>query len=95
MKLQLFSSKRGSLEPNLISLQSPLYHAIPTVLVCPLSRELDSTPVRTTVRWNEIEFVVGCDLARPINRRALRLIGEIGEDSSHQVMATFLRLLAH
>ena len=95
MKLQLFTSKAGSLEPNLISLQNPSYHAIPTVIVCPLSSDLDLTPARTTLCWNDTELVVGCDLTRPINRRVLRLIGEAGEDVSQRVMETFLRLLAH
>ena len=94
MKLQLFTSKRGGTEPNLVSLQNPFYHAIPTVIVCPLSSELDLTPVRTTLLWNDTEFVVGCDLARPINRRVLVPLGEAGEDVSRRVMETFLRLLA-
>ncbi len=78
----------------MIALQNPLFLAIPTVLVCPLSDELDLTPARTILHWEDNEFVVGCDLARPINRRVLTLIGEAEEEVSRRVMETFLRLLA-
>jgi len=94
MKLSLFSSVSGRAEPNLVSLQHPALDFLPTVLVCPLKRDETVTNVRTTLKWDGGVFTVLCDLVRPINRKALRPIGEVDEDTSRLIVDTFLRLLA-
>jgi hypothetical protein len=40
------------------------------------------------------EFVVACDLIRPINRKVLRPIGNLDPDTSSRILATFQLLLA-
>jgi hypothetical protein len=65
-----------------------------TELVCPLRADAALTSVRTLVRVGAGSYVVLCELARPINRRALVPIGELGENDSKRVMQTFRLLLA-
>ena len=93
MRLQLYTSKPGAAEPNLVSLQHPGLSALPTVLVCPLRSGMALTPLRTEARWGGRSFVVACDLIRPINRHALRAIGELDGTASRAILTTFLRLL--
>jgi hypothetical protein len=42
----------------------------------------------------EKEYVVACDLIRPINRRVLRPMGYLDSDSSARIIATFQFMLA-
>ncbi len=93
MRLQLYTSKPGAVDPNLVALQHPGLAALPTVLVCPLRPSLTRTPVRVEVRWSGKSFIVACDLIRPINRKLLQNIGELDEGASQAILATFLRLL--
>lgn len=65
-----------------------------TVLVCPMWNDVPLTRVRTEVTFRGERFVVMCELARPINRRALMPAGELGEADSFQVIQTFRLLLA-
>jgi len=39
-------------------------------------------------------YVVLCDLARPINRKALRPVGELDETTSQRIIETVVSLLA-
>ena len=52
------------------------------------------TAVRTTAVVGNTPYVVLCDLARPINRRALQRVGTLEEVDSIRVMETFGMLLA-
>jgi hypothetical protein len=67
---------------------------LPTILVCPLRSGIALTPLRVKILWRGTSYVVACDLLRPINRKVLHPIGEMGEDDSRLILATFLRLLA-
>ena len=95
MNLELFSSKAGVAEPNLVAIQAADLGMLPTILVCPLIAAEPLTGVRTTAAVNGRRYVVLCDLARPINRRVLTKAGMLDETSSVRVMQTFSRLLAH
>jgi hypothetical protein len=35
-----------------------------------------------------------CDLARPINRKTLRIVGELDDATSQRIIETFVSLLA-
>jgi len=94
MNLDLFSSLAERSEPNLISIQHPALDFLPTVLVCPLKTGESLTNVRTTLTWEHRSFTVLCDLARPINRKALRSVGRADDETSRRIVNTFLRLLA-
>jgi len=67
---------------------------LPTVLVCPLKDAEPVTNVRTSLEWEGREYTVLCDLARPINRRSLRRLGEVDAETSERIMEIFLNLLA-
>ena len=94
MRLQLYTSKAGSSDPNLVALQHRGLAALPTVLVCPLRAGISRTPVRVEARWGGKSFIVACGLIRPVNRKLLRAIGELDEATSQAIVSTFLRLLA-
>jgi len=93
MRLQLYTSKHGAADPNLVSLQHPGLAALPTILVCPLRSGMALTPLRVEILWGGRPYVVACDLIRPINRSVLRAIGELDDRASQVILATFLRLL--
>ena len=93
MRLQLYTSKTGAIDPNLVSLQHPSLAALPTVLVCPVHAGISRTPVRVEIRWGKKSFMVACDLIRPVNRKLLRPMGELDEATSQAIFSTFLRLL--
>jgi mRNA-degrading endonuclease toxin of MazEF toxin-antitoxin module len=94
VRLKLYSSKRGVVEPNLVSIQAGDLDMLPTVLVCPLLERADPTPVRVEVDCSGSRWVTLCDLARPIHRRGLEAIGELSEHDSRRAMDTFRLLLA-
>ncbi|PWU17630.1 MAG: hypothetical protein C5B50_10950 [Verrucomicrobia bacterium] len=93
MRLPLFSSRATS-TPNLVGIQHPALDMLPTVLVCPLKDAEPVTNVRTSLEWEGREYTVLCDLARPINRRSLRRLGEVDAETSERIMEIFLNLLA-
>jgi hypothetical protein len=93
MRLQLYTSRPGTTDPNLVSLQHPGLAALPTMLVCPLRSGMALTPLRAEILWGGASYVVACDLIRPINRKVLRAVGELDERTSQAIFATFLRLL--
>ena len=94
MKLELFSSKKGSVEPNLVAIQATDLDMLPTVLVCPLLRDEPISSVRTTVELDGQRYTVMCDLTRPINRRLLAKVGHLDDTASRRIMAVFALLLA-
>ena len=67
---------------------------LPTVLVCPFQVGFPLTRVRVAVEWFGQEYLVLCELARPIHRRALEPAGELSENDSLSVMAIFRLVLA-
>jgi mRNA-degrading endonuclease toxin of MazEF toxin-antitoxin module len=93
MRLQLYTSRPGAVDPNLVALQHPGLAALPTVLVCPVRLGLSRTPVRVEIPWGGKSFVVACDLIRPVSRKLLRAVGELDEGRSQAILSTFLRLL--
>ena len=95
MKLQLYSSTSKTVLPNWVSLQDEIFDGLPTVLVCPFGNDLEKTLFRVEVIWNDSKFVACPELTRPIHRRALRLIGQLSESASREIMHNFLSLLAH
>jgi len=94
MRLPLFSSRGAQLAPNLVGIQHPRLEMLPTVLVCPLKEAEAVTNVRTSLEWGGKRYTALCDLARPINRGALRHVGDLDEEASERLMETFVRLLA-
>ena len=94
MNLTLFSSIAGRAEPNLVSLQHPALDFLPTVLVCPIKAGEPVTNIRAVLTHGGREFTVLCELARPINRKALRSVGQVDAQTSRRIVDTFLRLLA-
>jgi len=94
MNLPLYSSTTDLTRPNLVGLQHPNLAGLPTQLVCPIRENLALTPLRARLQWGGIEFVVACDLLRPIHSSALKRIGEIGESESLKILTTFKLILA-
>ena len=94
MNLPLYSSTLDLTRPNLVGLQHPNLAGLPTQLVCPIRENLALTPLRARLQWGGIEFVVACDLLRPIHSSALKRIGEIGESESLKILTTFKLILA-
>jgi len=94
MNLLLYSSTADPSRPNLVGLQHPGLPALPTQLVCPIREVLAVTPLRTRIQWSGADYVVACDLVRPINTMALKRVGELDKTASSEVLRTFLLLLA-
>ena len=94
MRLSLYSSKRTGAEPNLVAIQNPLLAGVPTVLVCPTGSDFRQSSLRAELRWQGETYIVACELARPIHRKVLRMIGEADASGSARIMETFLSLLA-
>ncbi|PYJ08496.1 MAG: hypothetical protein DME25_01375 [Verrucomicrobia bacterium] len=94
MRLPLFSSQGAQITPNLVGIQHSRLEMLPTVLVCPLKEGEPVTNVRTSLEWEGKLYTVMCDLARPINRRTLRHLGDLDEEASQRLLETFVRLLA-
>ena len=94
MKLRVYSSKPRGDEPNLVAIQDARLTHVPTILVCPMQRNLSPAPFRAEVSWRETRHIVACDLVRPIHRRVLRLLGEISAADSETVIAALQRLIA-
>lgn len=94
MRLKLYSSRRGNPAPHLVAIQSDDLDMLATVLVCPLQAGFPLTRLRVAVKLSGRDFVVLCELARPIHRRVLLPAGELNEDDSRQVIETFRLLLA-
>ena len=94
MNLPLYSSTADISRPNLVGLQHPALSALPTQLVCPLRQNFSLTPLRVKIRWNGGNFVVACDLLRPINSTALKRVGELDGAVSTEILRTFQLLLA-
>jgi hypothetical protein len=94
MRLPLYCSIEKGTEPNLVGLQHPALDSLPTHLVCPLRADISLTPLREKIMIADKEFVVACDLIRPINRKVLRPIGNLDPDTSSRILATFQLLLA-
>lgn len=94
MRLPLYCSAQKGTEPNLVGLQHPALASLPTQLVCPLRADIFLTPLREKILIADKEFIVACDLIRPINRKVLRPMGQLDPDSSSRIIATFQLLLA-
>ena len=94
MRLPLYCSIEKGTEPNLVGLQHPALASLPTQLACPLLADISLTPLREKIMIADKEFVVACDLIRPINRKVLRTMGNLDPDSSSRIIATFQLLLA-
>ena len=93
MNLPLYSSTADISQPNLVGLQHPALAALPTQLVCPLRKNLSLTPLRVKIRWSGDDYVVACDLLRPINTAALKRVGELDGAASAEILRTFQLLL--
>lgn len=94
MRLPLYCSIAKGTEPNLIGLQHSALASLPTQLVCPLRADISLTPLREKIMIADKEYIVACDLIRPINRKVLRPMGELNSDCSSRIIATFQLLLA-
>ena len=94
MNLPLYSSTADTSRPNLVGLQHPGLADLPTQLVCPLRENISLTPLRVKTRWSDGDYVVACDLLRPINTAALQRVGELDGATSAEVLRTFQLLLA-
>ncbi|MFM8459065.1 MAG: hypothetical protein ACKOB0_08995, partial [Chthoniobacterales bacterium] len=64
-------------------------------LVCPLRENLSLTPLRVKIRCSDSDYVVACDLLRPINSAALKRVGELDSAASAEILHTFQLLLAN
>jgi len=94
MNLPLYSSTADISRPNLVGLQHPGLAALPTQLVCPLRKNISLTPLRVKIRWSDCDYIVACDLQRPINSTALKRVGELDSTASADILRTFHLLLA-
>ena len=94
MNLELYSSKTGNAEPNLVAIQAADLEMLPTVLVCPMLSGEPLTAMRTTAMVGGRRYVVLCDLARPISRRASTKVCVLDDSESAQIMQTLALLLA-
>jgi len=93
VKLSLYSSRRRNTAPHLVAIQSEELDMLATVLVCPLRDDVPLTRVRARVTVSGKDFVVMCELARPIHRRAVQRVGELFQEDSALVMMIFGLLL--
>lgn len=94
MNLTLYSSVARSNEPKLVAVQDDIFDGLPTVLVCPIKRQMPRTAFRVEVQWGEVVFVACPDLTRPIRRTALQAIGLLDEPTSQEIIYQLRRLLA-
>jgi hypothetical protein len=94
MNLPLYSSASDFSRPNLVGLQHPDLAGLPTQLVCPIRETLALTPVRARVCWGESDFIVACDLLRPISTSGLKHLGELSQADSLRILKTFRLLLS-
>jgi len=94
MNLPLYCSTADTSRPTLVGLQHPGLATLPTQLVCPLRENLSLTPLRVKIRWSGGDYVVACDLLRPINTAALKRVGELDSTASAEILGTFQLLLA-
>jgi hypothetical protein len=94
MRLGLYASTPRAAGPNLVSLQDEALTFLPTVLVCPLKPAAAATDLRAEINWRDQRLIACTDLARPIRRTALRLIGHLDDAESRRVMGRFFLLLA-
>jgi hypothetical protein len=78
----------------LFAIQAADLEMLPTVLVCPLLVGEPLTAMRTTAMVGGRRYVVLCDLARPINRRALAKTGVLNDSALARIMQIFAMLLA-
>jgi mRNA-degrading endonuclease toxin of MazEF toxin-antitoxin module len=94
MSLPLYSSTADISRPNLVGLQHHGLAALPTQLVCPVRENLSLTPLRVKLPWHGADYVVACDLLRPITTAALKRVGELDGSNSAEILRTFQLLLA-
>ena len=94
MRLPLYSSRAAGAAPNLVAIQNPALGMLPTVLVCPIQESATLTDVRVGMTWQDKHYTVLCELARPINRKTLRRVGELDAATSQRIIETFVSLLA-
>ncbi|MGI8603460.1 MAG: hypothetical protein ACR2OZ_10735 [Verrucomicrobiales bacterium] len=94
MTLALYSSVPEAEAPNLVALQDEALTGLPTVLVCPLRPAITVTSLRVEVAWHGHKLVACLELARPVRRTALRVIGRLDDRTSQAVMTCFFQLLA-
>ena len=94
MSLPLYSSTADISRPNLVGLQHHGLAALPTQLVCPVRENLSLTPLRVKLRWHGVDYVVACDLVRPVNTAALKRVGQLDGTTSTETLHTFQLLLA-
>jgi hypothetical protein len=94
MRLPLYCSTPKGKEPNLVGLQHPALSSLPTQLVCPIRPDISLTPLREKIRIADKQHVIACDLIRPINRKALRPMGDLDPETSARIIATFHLMLA-
>ena len=94
MRLPLYCSTAKGTEPNLVGLQHPALSSLPTLLVCPLRPDIALTPLREKIYFADKEYIVACDLIHPINRKALRSMGELDPEPSSRIVVTFHLMLA-
>lgn len=86
MRLALYASVPKIEHPNLVALQDDALTALPTVLVCPLKRDIALTAVRSELSWEGEKLVACCDLARPIRRASLRPMGWLDAARSEAII---------
>ena len=94
MNLPLYSSTADIARPNLVGLEHHGLAALPTQLVCPVRENLSLTPLRVKLPWHGADYVVACDLLRPITTAALKRVGELDGSTSTAILRTFQLLLA-
>ncbi|MGA1539297.1 MAG: hypothetical protein ACO39C_02630, partial [Chthoniobacterales bacterium] len=85
MNLPLYSSTADISRPNLVGLQHHGLAALPTQLVCPVRENLSLTPLRVKLPWHGADYVVACDLLRPITTAALKRVGELDGSNSAEI----------
>ena len=94
MRLPLYCSTTKGNEPNLVGLQHPALSSLPTQLACPLRPDIFLTPLREKILIADKEYIVACDLIRPMNRKTLRPMGDLDSESSARIIATFQMILS-
>lgn len=92
MNLPIYSSTVEKQVPNLVGVQHPSLYSLPTQLVCPVREDLSITPIRVEFTFNSRDFVVACDLVRPIRTTALHQIGVL-EMAPSKAILTMLRIM--
>ena len=98
MKLPVYSSRTNDSSPTYVRIQALDLDMLPSVLVCPLKLASDEnarlTSVRVPLRFGDKDYIVYCDLMRPVGVDLLKPQGTVTGKCASRIMACVKTMLA-